>query len=346
MDEAYEFKNEKYKTAIKEIKAVLFDVVAMEEGQLAMLERTAKNKGEEERKEIEELISKKSDTLNQILEATEQLNRNITKLDSNYTAVSKLNNQEVGTLLADIGDKKVTSTIQKEVNTIKKENDDILEQIETGVKEMPESIEQPLRISDIKEGVTTTTEKLEQEVTELPPQTSVSQEELISEVPELEAVNNQLEMLSDQEETVKNNAGSNPLKQKREVNKFRKITKTATKAILVRKEQLEKLAQSKLEQKKVVELLGVFEGVAQFQQTQEALEQKAQALDNRINATVQGMAEDKSIDKERQIEDLMVKANVYYNAGETEKAKALYDQIGVLNQAIKKATGGEVLIKK
>lgn len=348
MEEAYEFKNKKYEAAVKELKASLFDVIVLEEAKLASLEKTVTGKVDAEKKELEKQISKKSELLNQTLAIVSHLISNIEQLDSNHTAITNINAHEVAPLLANIGDKKINNTINKELTAVASENKTILKDVEKEIKETPQIPDKTtIVLPDIREGATQTTEIAESSLKDLPATPQIDQEELTKEAPELESINNQLETLSAQEETVKNNAGSNPIKQQIEVLKFRKTTSILTKAILVRKEQLEKLAKSRIKQRAVLDTLHVFAGVEQFQQTQQALAEKKIALDTEIEESIEsGINGDKNIDKERQIEDLMVKANVYYNAGETQKAQELYDQISKLNSVLKSKAGAEVLVKK
>lgn len=348
MEETYEFKNKRYEAAVKELKASLFDVIVIEEAKLATLEKTATAKVDTERKEAEEQISAKETLLNQTLAIVSQLISNIEKLDSNHTAITKINTQDIAPLLATIGDKKVNETITKELASVAAENKTILNDIEKEIKETPQIPENTaIVLPDIREGATQTAEVAESSLKEFKTAPKIDQEELIKEAPELEAINNQLETLSAQEETIKNNAGSNPVKQQVEVLKFKKTTNILTKAILVRKEQLEKLAKSRIQKRAVLDTLDVFAGVEQFQQTQQALAEKKLALDTSFKESIEaGITGDRKADKERQIEDLMVKANVYYNAGETQKAQELYNQISKLNSTLKNKTGGEVLVKK
>lgn len=96
--------------------------------------------------------------------------------------------------------------------------------------------------------------------------------------------------------------------------KFRKTTKKVSKAIMVRPNQLENLRNSRQFQEQILAKQGIFAMAEQIQQ--QRLNNQPKELPDEV---------------ERQIEDLTVKANVYYNEGELEKAQELYDQIKALN---------------
>ena len=101
------------------------------------------------------------------------------------------------------------------------------------------------------------------------------------------------------------------------VKRFQKMTKNLSKAIMVRPNQLENLRKSRLYQEQLLISKGLFQGPTETTEPIPKPEQTPKELPDDI---------------ERQIEDLTVKANIYYNEGELDKAQELYDQIKALNK--------------
>ena len=102
---------------------------------------------------------------------------------------------------------------------------------------------------------------------------------------------------------------------------FIKTSKKESKAIMVRPNQLQNLKNSKEEQENILDDLGVF----------------PKSSKKEIKVVKQEVTPQIPDDVERKIEDLTVKANIYYNEGETEKAQELYDEIKELNKKYKSA---------
>lgn len=102
---------------------------------------------------------------------------------------------------------------------------------------------------------------------------------------------------------------------------FIKTSKKESKAIMVRPNQLQNLKNSKEEQENILADLGVF----------------PKSSKKEIKVVKQEVTPQIPDDVERKIEDLTVKANIYYNEGETEKAQELYDEIKELNKKYKSA---------
>lgn len=102
--------------------------------------------------------------------------------------------------------------------------------------------------------------------------------------------------------------------------RFQKMTKNLSKAIMVKPSQLQNLRKSHEYQEQILANLGIFE--------------KTEAGEEAKNPITEGPKELPD-DVERQIEDLTVKANIYYNEGEVDKAQELYDKIKELNEQYK-----------
>ena len=99
---------------------------------------------------------------------------------------------------------------------------------------------------------------------------------------------------------------------------FQKTTKNMSKAIMVKPNQLVNLRKSRTNQEQKLITKGIF-------------------LPSSINNPEGHIGSNQPIkqalpdDVERKIEDLTVKANIYYNEGETAKAQELYNQIKALS---------------
>lgn len=107
-------------------------------------------------------------------------------------------------------------------------------------------------------------------------------------------------------------ANTQPVKRK-----FQKTTKNISKAIMVKPNQLENLRKSRINQEQKLVEKGIF--LALMQNLQKNMIEEPQPLKKELPDDI-----------ERKIEDLTVKANIYYNEGEIDKAQELYDQIKAL----------------
>lgn len=96
--------------------------------------------------------------------------------------------------------------------------------------------------------------------------------------------------------------------------KFQKTTKNISKAIMVRPNQLDNLRASRPRQEQTLIDKGIFSPSTETSQELNTVPKKSS----------KPVLPD---DVERKIEDLTVKANIYYNEGEVDKAQELYDQI-------------------
>ena len=107
-------------------------------------------------------------------------------------------------------------------------------------------------------------------------------------------------------------ANTQPVKRK-----FQKTTKNISKAIMVKPNQLENLRKSRINQEQKLVEKGIF--LPLMQNLQKNMIEEPQPLKKELPDDI-----------ERKIEDLTVKANIYYNEGERDKAQELYDQIKAL----------------
>ena len=336
MDDIYEFENPKYRVASMQIKAIAYDIV---------IEITKKKM---EASNSEELKNKLTNINDKLIELTESLEEQLEALDE---CDQELENQNV--------DKEFS--LPEEKKEVSKQ-----ESIEKQEEKIPESVEQksqqeePIITSNtVKIVPIPSSEKKEEEkqpnleeeeqkpvaveIKEQVPLAKLQEPEITPKViedtsqdkkeepvketqEEKQMINIQpaLEIKADpnltlEEETpnqdfpkVVATAETHQLKQ------FKKTTKSLSKAIMVRQSQLENLRKSRIRQENLLKEKGVFTGEEEIEQAQ-----------SQVVGTEKKVLPDAV---ERQIEDLTVKANIYYNEGETEKAQELYNQIRELSK--------------
>lgn len=337
MDDIYEFENPKYRVASMQIKAIAYDIV---------IEITKKKM---EASNSEELKNKLTNINDKLIELTESLEEQLEALDE---CDQELENQN---------DEKKAVSSPKEKDEVPKQ-----EPIEKQEEKMPEPVEQkpqqeePIITSNtVKIVPIPSSEKKEEEkqpnleeeeqkpvaveIKEQVPLAKLQEPEITPKViedtsqdkkeepvketqEEKQMINIQpaLEIKADpnltlEEETpnqdfpkVVATAETHQLKQ------FKKTTKALSKAIMVRQSQLENLRKSRIRQENLLKEKGVFTGEEEIEQAQ-----------SQVVGTEKKVLPDAV---ERQIEDLTVKANIYYNEGETEKAQELYNQIRELSK--------------
>lgn len=336
MEDIYEFENPKYRVASMQIKAIAYDIV---------IEITKKKM---EASNSEELKNKLTNINDKLIELTESLEEQLEALDE---CDQELENQNV--------DKEFS--LPEEKKEVSKQ-----ESIEKQEEKIPESVEQksqqeePIITSNtVKIVPIPSSEKKEEEkqpnleeeeqkpvaveIKEQVPLAKLQEPEITPKViedtsqdkkeepvketqEEKQMINIQpaLEIKADpnltlEEETpnqdfpkVVATAETHQLKQ------FKKTTKSLSKAIMVRQSQLENLRKSRIRQENLLKEKGVFTGEEEIEQAQ-----------SQVVGTEKKVLPDAV---ERQIEDLTVKANIYYNEGETEKAQELYNQIRELSK--------------
>lgn len=336
MEDIYEFENPKYRVASMQIKAIAYDIV---------IEITKKKM---EASNSEELKNKLTNINDKLIELTESLEEQLEALDE---CDQELENQNV--------DKEFS--LPEEKKEVSKQ-----ESIEKQEEKIPESVEQksqqeepiitsntvkivPIPSSEKKEEEKqpnleeeeqkpVAVEIKEQVPPAMPQEPEITpkviedtsqdkKEEPVKEIQEEKQMINiqpALEIKADpnltlEEETpnqdfpkVVATAETHQLKQ------FKKTTKALSKAIMVRQSQLENLRKSRIRQENLLKEKGVFTGEEEIEQAQ-----------SQVVGTEKKVLPDAV---ERQIEDLTVKANIYYNEGETEKAQELYNQIRELSK--------------
>lgn len=317
MDDIYEFENPKYRVASMQIKAIAYDIV------IEIAKKKAENSNHEE-------LKNKLTTINdKLIELTESLEEELEKLDQC--------NQEQEDQYKD-STKEVTPPVKEEVP----KQEPIEKQEETVPEVQKELVEKPIVTSDAikivpKEEQEPKIQKIPKESTETPrvsvstPLDSVITPKIVEtkaqEVIEKPKINIQptletktpLNQVPEEQTSnldfpkVVATASTPQLKQ------FQKTTKAVSKAIMVRQNQLENLRKSRIAQENLLKEKGIFSGEEEKIPT--SLTQNTGIEKKELPEEI-----------ERQIEDLTVKANIYYNEGEREKAQELYNQIRALSK--------------
>ena len=336
MDDIYEFENPKYRVTSMQIKAIAYDIV---------IEITKKKM---EASNSEELKNKLTNINDKLIELTESLEEQLEALDE---CDQELENQN---------DEKKAVSSPKEKDEVPKQ-----EPIEKQEEKMPEPVEQkpqqeePIITSNtVKIVPIPSSEKKEEEkqpiieekeqkpvyveIKEQVPPAMPQEPEITPKVvegasqdkkeepvkepqEEKQMINIQpaLEIKADPNLTLEETPNQDFPKvvataETHQLKQFKKTTKSLSKAIMVRQSQLENLRKSRIRQENLLKEKGVFTGEEEIEQAQ-----------SQVVGTEKKVLPDAV---ERQIEDLTVKANIYYNEGETEKAQELYNQIRELSK--------------
>lgn len=335
MDDIYEFENPKYRVASMQIKAIAYDIV---------IEITKKKM---EASNSEELKNKLTNINDKLIELTESLEEQLEALDE---CDQELENQNVDKEFSLPEEKKEVSKQE----SIEKQEEKIPESVEqksqqeepiitsNTVKIVPipssekkEEEKQP--IIEEKEQKPVDVEIKEQVPPAMPQEPEITpkvvegasqdkKEEPVKEPQEEKQMINiqpALEIKADPNLTLEETPNQDFPKvvataETHQLKQFKKTTKSLSKAIMVRQSQLENLRKSRIRQENLLKEKGVFTGEEEIEQAQ-----------SQVVGTEKKVLPDAV---ERQIEDLTVKANIYYNEGETEKAQELYNQIRELSK--------------
>lgn len=294
MDDVYEFENSEYRLASMQIKAIAYDVMT----------GITRKKGVLKNKDIPtEVLNRLTLISDRIVELTDSLEEELQKLDQ---TIENTNEKQLETTLNNMNQstievKETQEEIPKPEAIIQKEfkeenNITPLQQpkVEMNNVQENEPVEEPQKID---KSITTSksglTENQESEISHSP------------EMNEVEETDSPMNATTVQE----------PIKEFAK-KRLQKTTKSLSKAIMVRPNQLQNLRKSRRFQEQLLAKQGVFEKADQAEEII-PITQGSQQLPDEI---------------ERQIEDLTVKANIYYNEGEVDKAQELYDKIRKLNE--------------
>ena len=339
MDDIYEFENGEYRLASVKIKAIAYDVVT----DITKKRLEVKKYSMEEDKK-QELVTSLSDISDKIIELTDDLEQKLEQLDDiaeqigHFQPITAPREEKKQNPEKEKKNEKIDETpiIPQPVVTIEKEPmiDLPKKVVENPQPKIEEKTPTPI-VESVEKSPATLTQP-ESTITPVPkpdsqekPAPSIKEEktsaepviqEIIAESePNQEERAEEKDQQATKEETTVTPSISSPVDNSKEsaIKRFQKTTKNLSKAIMVRPNQLVNLRNSRLYQEQLLIKKGFLPA------TKEAIEPVAKPEQ-----------EPKELpgDIERQIEDLTVKANIYYNEGEVDKAQELYDQIKALNK--------------
>ncbi|MDD6756930.1 MAG: hypothetical protein PUE33_02550 [bacterium] len=296
MDDVYEFENSEYRLASMQIKAIAYDVMT----------GITRKKGVLKNKDIPtEVLNRLTLISDRIVELTDSLEEELQKLDQ---TIENTNEKQLETTLNNMNQstievKETQEEIPKPEAIIQKEfkeenNITPLQQpkVEMNNVQENEPVEEPQ------------TQKIDKSITTSKSGLTENQESEISHSPEMNEV-------EETDSPMNATTVQEPIKEFAK-KRLQKTTKSLSKAIMVRPNQLQNLRKSRRFQEQLLAKQGVFEKADQAEEII-PITQGSQQLPDEI---------------ERQIEDLTVKANIYYNEGEVDKAQELYDKIRKLNE--------------
>lgn len=296
MDDVYEFENSEYRLASMQIKAIAYDVMTG----ITRKKRILKDK------DIPiEVLNKLKLISDRIVELTDSLEDELEKLDQ---TIENTNEKQLETTLNNMNQ----STIEVKETPEELPKPEAIIQKEFKEENNITPLQQPkVEMNNVQENIPAeepSAPKAEEYVTT---STSVTPEKSESEIPQLPEIK-KIEKVDSSSSTTNAQDSTQPPAKKR----LQKTTKSLSKAIMVRPNQLQNLRKSRKFQEQLLAKQGVFEKADQAEEII-PITQGSQQLPDEI---------------ERQIEDLTVKANIYYNEGEVDKAQELYDKIRKLNE--------------
>jgi len=97
----YIFGNKKYELTVRDLKATLFDIVAMEQKKLSEIEvKAEKEINEEIRQELVEICTQQNNCLKKVLILTNEIAGNLEMLDSYSKKLKELEDRNVAAIMA------------------------------------------------------------------------------------------------------------------------------------------------------------------------------------------------------------------------------------------------------
>lgn len=296
MDDVYEFENSEYRLASMQIKAIAYDVMT----------GITRKKGVLKNKDIPtEVLNRLTLISDRIVELTDSLEEELQKLDQ---TIENTNEKQLETTLNNMNQ----STIEVKETPEELPKPEAIIQKEFKEENNITPLQQPkVEMNNVQENEPVEepqTQKIDKSITTSKSGLTENQESEISHSPEMNEVEETDSPMNATtvQETIKEFAKK----------RLQKTTKSLSKAIMVRPNQLQNLRKSRRFQEQLLAKQGVFEKADQAEEII-PITQRSQQLPDEI---------------ERQIEDLTVKANIYYNEGEVDKAQELYDKIRKLNE--------------
>lgn len=296
MDDVYEFENSEYRLASMQIKAIAYDVMTG----ITRKKRILKDK------DIPiEVLNKLKLISDRIVELTDSLEEELQKLDQ---TIENTNEKQLETTLNNMNQ----STIEVKETPEELPKPEAIIQKEFKEENNITPLQQPkVEMNNVQENEPVEepqTQKIDKSITTSKSGLTENQESEISHSPEMNEV-------EETDSPMNATTVQEPIKESAK-KRLQKTTKSLSKAIMVRPNQLQNLRKSRRFQEQLLAKQGVFEKADQAEEII-PITQGSQQLPDEI---------------ERQIEDLTVKANIYYNEGEVDKAQELYDKIRKLNE--------------
>lgn len=296
MDDVYEFENSEYRLASMQIKAIAYDVMT----------GITRKKGVLKNKDIPtEVLNRLTLISDRIVELTDSLEEELQKLDQ---TIENTNEKQLETTLNNMNQ----STIEVKETPEELPKPEAIIQKEFKEENNITPLQQPkVEMNNVQENEPVEepqTQKIDKSITTSKSGLTENQESEISHSPEMNEV-------EETDSPMNATTVQEPIKESAK-KRLQKTTKSLSKAIMVRPNQLQNLRKSRRFQEQLLAKQGVFEKTDQAEEII-PITQESQQLPDEI---------------ERQIEDLTVKANIYYNEGEVDKAQELYDKIRKLNE--------------
>ena len=296
MDDVYEFENSEYRLASMQIKAIAYDVMT----------GITRKKGVLKNKDIPTAVLNRLTLISdRIVELTDSLEEELQKLDQ---TIENTNEKQLETTLNNMNQ----STIEVKETQEELPKPEAIIQKEFKEENNITPLQQPkVEMNNVQENEPVEepqTQKIDKSITTSKSGLTENQESEISHSPEMNEV-------EETDSPMNATTVQEPIKEFAK-KRLQKTTKSLSKAIMVRPNQLQNLRKSRRFQEQLLAKQGVFEKADQAEEII-PITQGSQQLPDEI---------------ERQIEDLTVKANIYYNEGEVDKAQELYDKIRKLNE--------------
>ena len=349
MDDIIEFDNSEYRLASMQVKAIAYDVVTG----ITRKKINIKN-GLDDAAKRDELLAKLNEINDKVVELTDELELELEKLDDideeleDILRPSNVKPQQEVTQPKPAEETVVTPTNEEVTIPNPEPEPSILEVTEKPLITIPEpssETHQPeqtvkevnIETAPVEESQETVSQQVENETKEEEPQPEISKVDL----PDIPQVVNQPEEMPSETAETSDDTKEEPVEQQEpkivtmeenepkleekestpKIKVFKKMVKDLSRAIMVKQSQLENLRNSRLVQEKLLAEKGLLPELGK--------KDKAEALKKEAEKPIKKELPD---DVERKIEDLTVKASIYYNEGETDKAQELYDEIKRLTE--------------
>ena len=350
MDDIIEFDNSEYRLASMQVKAIAYDVVTG----ITRKKINIKN-GLDDATKKDELLAKLNEINDKVVELTDDLELELEKLDNideeledilRSSNVKPQQEQKAPQEVTPAKETVVTPTNEEVIIPNPEPEPSILEVTEKPLITIPESSSetpQPeqtvkevnIETAPVEEPQETVSQQVENETKEEEPQPEISKVDL----PDIPQVVNQPEEMPSETAETSDDTKEEPVEQqepkiveenepKLEENEstpktkvFKKMVKDLSRAIMVKQLQLENLRSSRLVQEKLLAEKGLLPELGKKDQEEAEKKEAEKPLKKELPDDV-----------ERKIEDLTVKASIYYNEGEIDKAQEIYDEIKRLNE--------------